>query len=297
MSWIISRAMIQHCENLRYSQVQAVESLADTCSDGAQFAPSSGNPTPQAYLSQDKMKAFSRLSRSGMTCKLLMDGHGKALLTSYLAGFHARTSQSQAKAQASTESEAGCGGTWHESSMKYDRDSHSWKTHRHLFDEVLPESSVTLPKSGMTVYGVLWEQTTSERRTVENESGFWPTPCLPGNGGSHGKAKLKAMLWPTPTASTGGPEPQGKTGRKLATIVGKWPTPTAHNAKEQDSPAESARHTVTLTSQARGGDQTQPRSLNPNWVEWLMGWPIGWTGLKPLGTDKFQQWQQQRLDI
>ena len=31
-------------------------------------------------------------------------------------------------------------------------------------------------------------------------------------------------------------------------------------------------------------------SLNPEWVEWLMGWPIGWTDLKPLETDKFQQW-------
>jgi DNA (cytosine-5)-methyltransferase 1 len=30
--------------------------------------------------------------------------------------------------------------------------------------------------------------------------------------------------------------------------------------------------------------------LNPNWVEWLMGWPIGWTDLKPLGMDKFRQW-------
>lgn len=30
--------------------------------------------------------------------------------------------------------------------------------------------------------------------------------------------------------------------------------------------------------------------LNPTWVEWLMGWPIGWTDLKPLETDKFRQW-------
>ena len=30
--------------------------------------------------------------------------------------------------------------------------------------------------------------------------------------------------------------------------------------------------------------------LNPDWVEWLMGWPVGWTDLKPLGMDKFQQW-------
>jgi hypothetical protein len=33
--------------------------------------------------------------------------------------------------------------------------------------------------------------------------------------------------------------------------------------------------------------------LNPEWVEWLMGWPIGLTALKPLETDKFREWQQQ----
>ena len=33
--------------------------------------------------------------------------------------------------------------------------------------------------------------------------------------------------------------------------------------------------------------------LNPRWVEWLMGWPLGWTDLKPLATAKFQQWLQQ----
>ena len=27
--------------------------------------------------------------------------------------------------------------------------------------------------------------------------------------------------------------------------------------------------------------------LNPMWVEWLMGWPLGWTDLKPLETVKY----------
>jgi hypothetical protein len=31
--------------------------------------------------------------------------------------------------------------------------------------------------------------------------------------------------------------------------------------------------------------------LNPSWVEWLMGWPIGWTDLKPLVTGKFRSVQ------
>jgi hypothetical protein len=34
-------------------------------------------------------------------------------------------------------------------------------------------------------------------------------------------------------------------------------------------------------------------TLNPEWVEWLMGWPIGWTDLKPLEMDRYRQWLQQ----
>jgi hypothetical protein len=30
--------------------------------------------------------------------------------------------------------------------------------------------------------------------------------------------------------------------------------------------------------------------LNPTWVEWLMGWPVGWTDLKPLAMDRYRQW-------
>lgn len=32
---------------------------------------------------------------------------------------------------------------------------------------------------------------------------------------------------------------------------------------------------------------------NPRFSELMMGWPIGWTDLRPLGRDKFQQWLQQ----
>jgi len=45
---------------------------------------------------------------------------------------------------------------------------------------------------------------------------------------------------------------------------------------------------ITKTYQQEVGGQ-----LNPRWVEWLMGWPIGWTDLKPLEMDKYQQWLRQ----
>lgn len=31
--------------------------------------------------------------------------------------------------------------------------------------------------------------------------------------------------------------------------------------------------------------------LNPTWVEWLMGFPLGWTALKPLETPSFPKSQ------
>ena len=64
---------------------------------------------------------------------------------------------------------------------------------------------------------------------------------------------------------------------------GLWPTPTAHNAKECNAPSESERNTPTLAAQVGG-------HLNPDWVEWLMNWPIGWTDCAVSGTDKFRQW-------
>jgi hypothetical protein len=65
-----------------------------------------------------------------------------------------------------------------------------------------------------------------------------------------------------------------------------FPTPTAHNAKECNSPSEKNRNTPTLATHAGG-------KLNPMWVEWLMGWPLAWTDLKPLEMDKSHYAPQQ----
>ena len=113
-----------------------------------------------------------------------------------------------------------------------------------------------------------WELATPARLTSGSGSGYWPTPKKSQDGNSPktlqmvrdgtAEASLNRVIhmpdkWPTPTASVGGPEPEGKTKRKLVTQAGG--------------------------------------SLNPTWVEWLMGWPLAWTDLKPLETGKFRQWQ------
>jgi hypothetical protein len=76
-----------------FSQVLVEEYLGDICSDGEQSVQSNGKPTQLAYLSQDKMTKYSRLSRFGMMYKPLTENLGEELLMLYLEDFHARTSQ------------------------------------------------------------------------------------------------------------------------------------------------------------------------------------------------------------
>jgi hypothetical protein len=90
MSWLFSQALVE-------------EYLGYIFLDGEQSVQSNGNPIQQAYLPQDKMTDFSRLSPFGMTFKLLTENLGEELLTLYLAGFHAKTSAQQEKAQELTE--------------------------------------------------------------------------------------------------------------------------------------------------------------------------------------------------
>jgi len=63
------------------------------------------------------------------------------------------------------------------------------------------------------------------------------------------------------------------------------PTPTCHNSKEGAYPAEFTRKTPTLATHVGG-------KIHPMFTEWMMGWPLGWTDLKPLEMGKFQKWRQ-----
>jgi hypothetical protein len=79
------------------------------------------------------------------------------------------------------------------------------------------------------------------------------------------------------------------------TASGSVPTPVASMSKGS-SPASLTRK----NGRSRVRDRldhyvmaTEGGPLNPEYAEWLMGWPIGLTDLKPLGTDKFREWLQQ----
>ena len=277
MSWLFSRALVAE-----YSEA--------SCSGGEPSALLSANPMSQAFLPSDRMMAFSRPSRFGMTFAPLTDGLGAELLTWFLEASRVRTSAQPEKAPGSTASEAGFGEKWRELSVRYDPDTSSWRTHRSLWDEGLPECSVILPRWGLMRNGVCLERMTLALRTAANDAGLLPTPLASNTKAQHMRSggRPARSYWPTPKANDAEKRGNFDTSNPrngLPAAAKSWPTPTVNDSKNCTLPPSQVKHDNIPGALLRDGEKTGGQ-LNPTWVEWLMGWPIGWTDLEPLGTAK-----------
>jgi len=282
----------------------------------APSAPLSVMPTPHRFWRSDKTMEPSQLSRFGLTCAVLTADRGEALLTWFRADSRVRTYPLLDPAPGSTVSDRVCGRKWHASLARYDHDSYSWRTAQCSLLGGSEEFSETWPKWGSMRDGAVYLLPTLVRRISGSASGLLPTPTTIDSGSrfnqssSPGAAKrptLGAMakhnLWPTPTVfgnyNAAGSSP--KAGDGLGTAVARrmrWPTATATAGKgwsPGNARADSNdRLDYTVERQNfQHGQPTPPKRLNPDWVEWLMGWPIGWTELKPLAMDRFHEWQRQ----
>ena len=311
MSWLFSRALAEV-----FSE--------DTSSDGEPSALSSGNPTPQAYCAPDKMMAFSRLSRYGMMFKPLTETRGEELLTLYREAFLAPTLVQQEKAQELMEKPLECGEKWRGSFTKYDPDLSLWKTPQCSLLGDSEEFLETWPQWGLMRDGECWEQRTLEqtiRGTGYGLSEKLPTPQATDHRSKPTSASWKAkggmnfslanpeiqMWWRTPTAhewkNTGHStqihlsdqvRPQQVKNPKKAAMM--WPTPVkSDHAGRRPSEGWAGTGLPSMVWRKTGGTenpQMSPAQLHATWVEWLMGWPLGWTDLKPLVTDKFPSVQQ-----
>jgi hypothetical protein len=301
MSWLFSRVLVE-------------EFLGAKCLDGEPSAQLNGNPIPQAYLQPDKMKDFLRVSRFGMMFAPLTDDLGVELLTLYLAGFHAKTLAQQEKAQGLTESVAECGEKWQGSFSKYDQSLCSWKTHQCSLLGGLDEFLETWPQWGLMRNGECWERQTLEQTIKGTEFGLLPngvdsfhTPNTTGlDGGSNSRKALRARMekLPTPQATDHRSKPtsaswKAKGGMNYSLsnpeIQKMWPTPQASDNRDRGNMSNpSIQRRVAIGKQIMLSQSVDPNSgqLNPTWVEWLMGWPLGWTDLKRLETDKYHFAQQ-----
>jgi len=118
---------------------------------------------------------------------------------------------------------------------------------------------------------------------------MWPTPTTNGlDGESNSRKALQKRQWPTPTVC-GNYNRKGASatsGDGLATAVLKCATPTAKDWRSgKASQATMERNSRPLSEQIGG-------SLNPDWVEWLMNWPITWSSINAINPKEFQRWKE-----
>ena len=117
--------------------------------------------------------------------------------------------------------------------------------------------------------------------TKEKESGLWRTPDA-YSGGSN-LNKIKEALAEGHLKRKSGHTIQ----IRLADQVREprlWPTPAAHEARlgyqRRDTGKKGTQKSLTtIVIDTEGGREKTTGQLNPTWVEWLMGYPTGWTDL------------------
>jgi hypothetical protein len=199
------------------------------------------------------------------------------------------------------ESEADCFLNSCEWFARYDHASSSWRTCRRSLLGEWELFAGSWPKAGTILSGIAyrrkcWEQTTNvigysssqllPTMTVTDAKHPGRVQCKPGRqvslamvvntGLSMRTIKRHGTQYPTPKASDG---ERGGRGELLALVRGKktrqqWASPAARDYR---SPNKDGRFADQLPNQVGG-------QLNPTWVEWLMGFPAGWTDLKVSAT-------------
>jgi len=270
MSWHFSRALEE-------------EFSAVFCWDGGQSEPWKSAPFARDESCSDKMKDTFHLSPFGTMFVPSTDALGAELLMSYLAGFRAKTSARQGPGRGSKEPEADSGANMRESLEKFNRATCSSKIARSCELAGLSESSKTLPPSGTMQNGWCYPRKRSVPTICESGCGLQLPPPRSTDGDRGGRGDLlQAVRGNKNSHFKLFPTPQG-----IAKEIFPTPNATDYKGASTRSPGKARpRCDDDLPTRIGGG------LLNPTWVEWLMGWPLGWTDLELLGTDKFHLWLQ-----
>lgn len=306
-----------NCEHSTYSPEQAAES-SEICSlDTIPSALSKLMPTASECSCNGSETECCHDSQSGMTCERLMGERGGERLTSSARASRVNRSVQLVSEKAKTTTET-CGPTQGELFSKWDHRLCGWKTcqgssplqkrkvgSRSSKSEDRPTSELyckTWPKWGSMRNGESYRLKTphgleEHRKSITREKGSGYSQRLPSPRAADGK---HAGVSETPTTSNRLDSGKANLSEAVLELTKRSlcvPTPGSSKASND----------VTLTCSGDGRKKpnklgwmvaTMERplseqiggSLNPTWVEFLMGWPIGWTALEPLAMDKFQRW-------
>jgi hypothetical protein len=228
------------------------------CSPGGSLKPSSTATCEQSAQATFRGLTFSRAASPAKTSRLP-------------ARLPARGPDSMASEADSGESLRG----W---PLSYDPASSSWRTCQRSALAGLDVFSETFPLSGTMRSGKVYQR----------------VPLVPPSydGGS--------TLWPTPTASTSnlGERPASWLRRRRQLVV------TAGNSNGAGMPLTVAvklyphgplpigwqTEAVCSAALDSAGQAKAVGELNPEWAEWLMGFPVGWTDCTVSGTRLSPKW-------
>jgi len=239
-----------------------------------------GKPTPPRSWSSAWKTGWTR-RLSGLTLPPLTVARGVASWIAPLRDSRASRTQPREAAEG-LRMTAGPGPKSLGWFAKWTPESSSWKTSRPCLPlEGLSESLVTWPRSGSMRSGMCFQRHSAGRRTCESGSSY---------------------LLPTPTRDwkDRGPMQGARKSPNLGTVAYRMmPTPTVGDARRSGSRTSetSSAHPGTSLTDAMIRTAGTGLVLNPRFVEWMMGWPIGWTALEPLETGSSHSKPRQRGDI
>jgi len=177
-------------------------------------------------------------------------------------GFRAKTFRWREKGRGCPATGLAFGGSLHDSLRIAHLVGSSLKTYQLSLVEGLETYSGSWPLAGTMRNGIVSRQVRLVPITDAIDFGYLPTPTAVEYG--TGSGGIKSHLGHKPSL--------GMMARKNL-----WPTP-----KSEPSGPDYARQSRPDS----GGDdlatavaRLDPGPLNPTWVEWLMGFPLGWTDL------------------
>ena len=274
MAWL-------YVPGLEDSSSELSESLMNT----KPFVMLRGKPSaPQSLRNKWKKGGFIRLL-SGLTFEPSTASLGVESWIASLRDSHANHSARQeSKKEQKTPGIFGLRSP--ELLAKFDPQSSSWKTFQASLFTPGRVSLETWPKWGIIKDGVLFEhQTPQHLIDVRDGSALRsiPTPTTMDSA-FHGSVRTQALeAWKR--------DPESTRGVSLPVYAKRFPTPTAREAKDIGlnikKQRKDGRHRLDLFGRQISHQEglSKVGRLNPEWVEWLMGWPIGWTDLERVETE------------
>lgn len=263
------------CEPCTSSPERVADSSQTSSSDTGQLSLLNGINTPAMYLEPEHQMDGSPACECGkgmFSCSIHPNTPEKWIAS--MQGSLAKICQSLepvldlAKKHVADCTERSCG--W---LTQYDQDTCSWKTSQTSIVPELEQFTETWPRSVMSSGQYAYALPMLERLTI-------------GTGGGVSPDGMSFHHTPNTTGMDGGSNSRKAMKKRLAKI---FPTPAASDNRDRgnlSTPSVQRRMVKGKQISLRMSVSTTSGQLNPDWTEWLMGWPVGHTDLSVSVTGK-----------